>query len=56
MACIIWYTKRQTTVENAVFGAEFVAMKQATEDSSRIVIQIQDDGITHRGTYPYVWR
>ena len=28
-----WYTKRQATVESAVFGAEFVAMKQAMEVS-----------------------
>ena len=33
MACIIWYTKRQATVESAVFDAEFVAMKQAMEVS-----------------------
>ena len=32
-ACIIWYTKRQATVESAGFGAEFVAMKQAMEVS-----------------------
>ena len=29
MACIIWHTKWQATVESAVFGAEFMAMKQA---------------------------
>ena len=33
MACIIWYTKRQASVESAVLGAEFVAMKQAMEVS-----------------------
>ena len=33
MAYIIWYTKRQATVESAGFGAEFVAMKQAREVS-----------------------
>ena len=33
MDCIIWYTKRQATVESSVFGAEFVAMKQAMEVS-----------------------
>ena len=48
MACITWYTKRQATVESAVFGAEFVAMKQAWK--------FLDDGSTHRGTDPYVWR
>ena len=34
MACIIWYTMRQATVESAVLGAEFVAMKQDMEVSS----------------------
>ncbi len=33
MACIVWHTKRQATCESAVFGAEFVAMKQAMEVS-----------------------
>ena len=33
MACISWYTRRQATVESTVFGAEFVAMKQAMEVS-----------------------
>jgi hypothetical protein len=27
MALIIWLSKRQTTIETSVFGAEFVAMK-----------------------------
>ena len=31
MAPIIWYSKRQGTVESAVFGAEFVAMKVGIE-------------------------
>ena len=33
MACISWYRRRQAAVESAVFGAEFVAMKQAMEVS-----------------------
>lgn len=31
MAPIIWYSKRQNTVETSVFGAEFVAMKNGME-------------------------
>ena len=31
MAPIIWYSKRQTTVETSTFGSEFVALKTATE-------------------------
>ena len=30
-APIIWYSKRQTTVESSTFGAEFVALRIATE-------------------------
>jgi hypothetical protein len=28
---IVWYSKRQNTVETSTFGSEFVAMRQATE-------------------------
>jgi hypothetical protein len=28
---IVWYSKRQITVETSTFGSEFVAMRQATE-------------------------
>jgi hypothetical protein len=31
MAPIVWYSKRQPTVESSVFGAEFVAMKNGME-------------------------
>jgi hypothetical protein len=31
MAPILWYSKRQGTVETCVFGAEFVAMKVGNE-------------------------
>ena len=31
MACIMWLTKYQAMVESAVFGAEFVGMKQGME-------------------------
>jgi len=30
-APIIWYSKRQSTVESSAFGAEFIALKTATE-------------------------
>ena len=33
MACVMWHTKHQATVESAGFGAEFIAMKQAMEAS-----------------------
>jgi hypothetical protein len=28
---ILWYSKRQNTIESSVFGSEFVALKIATE-------------------------
>mgnify|MGYP000306262750 CR=1 FL=1 len=31
MACIDWVSKRQSTIETSVFGAEFVAMKHGME-------------------------
>ena len=31
MSPIVWYTKRQATIETSVFGAEFVAMKTGVE-------------------------
>jgi hypothetical protein len=32
-APVVWYRKRQGTVETSVFGAEFVAMKNGNEAS-----------------------
>ena len=31
MAPITWFSKKQSTIETSVFGAEFVAMKQGIE-------------------------
>jgi hypothetical protein len=30
-ALVVWYSKRQPTIETSVFGAEFVSMKQGME-------------------------
>ena len=49
MACIIWYTKRQATVESAVFGAEFVAMKQAKEVSRGLSYKLRMMGVPMEG-------
>ena len=45
MACIIWHTKRQATVESVVFGAEFVAMKQAMEVSRGLRYKLRMMGV-----------
>ena len=49
MACIIWYTKRQATVESAVFSAEFVAMKQAMEVSQGLQYKLRMMGVPMEG-------
>ena len=49
MACIISYTKRQATVESAVFSAEFVAMKQAMEVSRGLRYKLRMMGVPIEG-------
>ena len=49
MACIIWYTKRQVTVESAGFGAEFVAMRQAMEVSQGLRYKLRMMGVPIEG-------
>ena len=45
MACVMWHTKRQATVESAVFGAEFIAMKQGMEASRRLRYKLHMMGV-----------
>jgi Reverse transcriptase (RNA-dependent DNA polymerase) len=45
MAPIIWYSKRQGTVETSVFGSEFVAMKNATEAARGLRYKLRMMGI-----------
>ena len=49
ISCIIWYTKRQATVESAVFGAEFVAMKKAREVSRGLRYKLGMMGVPIEG-------
>ena len=49
MACIIWYTKRQPTVEIGVFGGEFAAMKQAMEVSKGLRHKLRMRGVPIEG-------
>ena len=49
MACIIWYTKRQATVESAVYGAEFVGMKQGMEVSRELRYKLRMMGVPIEG-------
>ena len=43
-ALIIWYSKRQNTMETSTFGLEFIAMKTAVEMIKGFEVQAPDDG------------
>jgi hypothetical protein len=45
MAPILWFSKKQGTVETSVFGAEFVAMKAATEAARGLRYKLRMMGI-----------
>ena len=45
MTMINWYTKKQATVEDSVFVAEFVAMKQGVEALRGIVFKMRMMGV-----------
>ena len=49
LACNIWYTKRQATVESAVFGTEFVAIKHAMEVSRGLRYMLRMMGVPIEG-------
>jgi hypothetical protein len=54
MAPIVWYSKKQATVETSVFGAEFVAMKVAMETCRGIRYKLRMMGVPLSGpTYIY---
>lgn len=54
MAPILWFSKRQGTIETSVFGAEFVAMKVATEAARGMRYKLRMMGIPIDGpTYIY---
>jgi hypothetical protein len=50
MAPIVWFSKRQTTVESSVFGAEFVVMKNGIEACRGIHYKLIMMGVTLGGT------
>jgi hypothetical protein len=54
MAPIVWFSKRQPTVESSVFGAEFVAMKNGIETTRGLRYKLRMMGVTIDGpTYVY---
>jgi hypothetical protein len=54
MAPIVWFSKRQPTVESSVFGAEFVAMKNDIETCHGLRYKLRRMGVTLSGpTFVY---
>ena len=54
MGCVIWFTKRQATIESMVFGSEFVVMKQGMEASWGLWYKLRMMGVPiARPTYTY---
>ena len=49
MAPIVWFSKKQSTVETSVFGAEFVAMKQGMETLRGLRYKLRMMGIPLEG-------
>jgi hypothetical protein len=49
MAPIVWFSKRQPTVESSVFGAEFVAMKNGIETCCGLCYKLIMMGVTLSG-------
>ena len=48
-APIIWYSKRQNTVESSTFGSEIVALKQASDMIESILYKLRMFGIPVEG-------
>jgi hypothetical protein len=46
MAPIVWFSKRQPTVESSVFWAEFVAMKNGIENTRGVRYKLRMTGVT----------
>jgi hypothetical protein len=54
MAPIVWFSKRQPTVESSVFGAEFVAMKNDIEICRGLGYKLRMMGVALSGpTFVY---
>ena len=56
----IWLSSFGIQRDRQLWKVQFLVQNCCNEASHgsfmRIAIQTQDDGSTHRGTYPYVWR
>ena len=48
-APIMWYSKRQNTVESSTFGSELIAMKQATDMIEALMYKLRMFGVPIEG-------
>jgi hypothetical protein len=55
MAPIVWFSKRQPTLESSVFGAEFVAMKNGIETCRGLRYKLRMMGVTLSGPTFVFW-
>ena len=54
VACVVWYSKKQNTVETSVFGAKFMSMKIGMESVRGLRYKLRMIGIPLSGTtYTY---
>jgi hypothetical protein len=49
MAPIIWFSKRQNTVETSTFGSEFIALKIAVELTDALIYKLHMFGVPIEG-------
>ena len=49
LAPIMWFSKRQNTVETSTFGSEYIALKQATELVEGLMHKLRVFGVPIRG-------
>ena len=55
MALIVWYFKKQSTIETSVFGSEFVALKNSMESLRRLHYKLRMIGVEFSGP-SYIYR
>jgi hypothetical protein len=55
MAPIVWFSKRQPTVESSVFGAEFVTMKNGIETCCGLRYKLRMMGVALSGPIFVSW-
>lgn len=48
-APIVWYSKRQNTIESSTFGSEFIALKMAVEMNEGLRYKLRMMGVPLRG-------